>query len=153
MTRKITLGLSRVVLGPKSHLELGNLDSKRGWGFAGDYVEGMWRMLNTAKADDYILATGETRTIREFAEKAATCLGVNLVWKGENEVGFHSSTDKDLIRINTKYYRPAEVPLLLGDSSKAERGLGWVRKADFDHLVEMMVKSDYDAFKSEKILF
>lgn len=155
VTRKITIGLSRIHTGEQEHLELGNLDAKRDWGFAGDYVDGMWRMLNSGKYDDYVIATGETYTIRDFAERAARHLGYDLVWQGEkeDEVGVDRASGKVLIRINARYYRPAEVPLLLGDPSRAENELGWRRKVGFDDLVEMMVQSDYDACKSSHLLF
>jgi GDPmannose 4,6-dehydratase len=155
VTRKITLGLARTALGQQSYIELGNLDAKRDWGFAGDYVDGMWRMLNSATFDDFVLATGETHTIREFAEKAAQQLGFNLVWTGSNEseVGVDRDTGKILIQVNPKLYRPAEVPLLLGDPARAEKELGWQRKISFDELIEMMVKSDYEACKSGKLFF
>ncbi|MDX2307390.1 MAG: GDP-mannose 4,6-dehydratase [Hyphomicrobium sp.] len=155
VTRKITLGLSRIVLGQQDVLELGNLDAKRDWGFAGDYVDGMWRILNAVKLDDYVLASGETHSIREFAELAANCLGMDLGWSGSEskEIGIDRKTGKTVIRVNPKFYRPAEVPLLLGDSSRAQSELGWRREVEFAGLVEMMARSDYDACKSGCVRF
>jgi len=127
---------------------LGNLDAKRDWGFAGDYVEAMWMMLQQEKPKDYVIATGETHTVRNFVENAAKELDINLTWKGEgiNEKGYNKNGEK-IIQINPEFYRPAEVQLLLGDASKAKKELGWEPKTSFDELVEMMVKSDFDKLK------
>ena len=148
VTRKITNGLAKIKLGLEDSLSLGNLDAKRDWGFAGDYVEAMWMMLQQEKPKDYVIATGETHTVRNFVENAAKELDINLTWKGEgiNEKGYNKNGEK-IIQINPEFYRPAEVQLLLGDASKAKKELGWEPKTSFDELVEMMVKSDFDKLK------
>ena len=147
VTRKITLGLARLAHGDDAPIELGNMDAKRDWGFAGDYVEGMWRMLQQDVADDYVLATGVTTTIRDFFTFAAEALGMDLSWEGEgeNETATDRKTGKQVMRVNPKFYRPAEVDLLIGDASKAHKKLGWKATGDIRHLAEMMAKSDYDA--------
>lgn len=144
VTRKITRGMARIKLGIDEKLYLGNLDSKRDWGFAGDYVEGMWRILQANKPDDYVLATNETHTVREFLEITAKHLGFDLEWNGEgvNETGTDKNTGKVIIEIDPQYFRPAEVDLLIGDYAKAERDLGWKPTTSFQELVEMMVQSD-----------
>ncbi len=144
VTRKITRAVAAILAGKQSVLKLGNLDAKRDWGHARDYVEGMWRMLQQDKPDDYVLATGETHTVREFAEKAFRRAGIELVWtgKGVNEKGICKKTGKELVVVDERYFRPTEVDLLLGDPSKAERELRWRRKTDFDALVSGMVESD-----------
>ena len=144
VTRKISKAVARIKYGKQDVLELGNLDSKRDWGYAGDYVEGMWRMLQQDKPDDYVLATGETHTIREFCELAFKEIGIEIKWQGSDaeEVGVDASTGKTVIKINPEFYRPAEVDLLLGDPTKAEKVLGWKRKVDFPGLVKMMVDHD-----------
>ena len=151
VTRKITIALSRIKLGLQNILELGNIESKRDWGFAGDYVKGMYMMLNHPKPDDYVLATNETHSVREFIEIACKNLSIDLEWKGKgiDEVGIDKSSGKVIININPKFYRPAEVDLLLGDSNKARNILGWNNKTSFQELVSMMVKSDYDRAKKE----
>lgn len=144
VTRKITRAVAAILAEKQSVLKLGNLDAKRDWGHARDYVEGMWRMLQQDKPDDYVLATGETHTVREFAEKAFRRAGIELVWtgKGVNEKGVCKKTGKELVVVDERYFRPTEVDLLLGDPSKAERELGWRRKTDFEALVNGMVESD-----------
>lgn len=144
VTRKITRGLSRIKLEIDNKLYLGNLDAKRDWGFAGDYVEGMWRMLQHDKADDYVLATNETHTVREFVEIAAKELDFDLEWTGNgvDEKGIDKNTGKVIIEIDPKYFRPAEVDLLIGDYAKAEKQLGWKPTTTFTELVKMMVASD-----------
>lgn len=151
VTRKITIALSRIKLGLQNVLELGNIESKRDWGFAGDYVKGMYMMLNHTKPDDYVLATNETHSVREFIEVACKNLSIDLEWKGKgvDEVGIDKSSGKAIITINPKFYRPAEVDLLLGDSNKAQNILGWKNKTSFQELVSMMVKSDYDQANKE----
>lgn len=143
VTRKISKAVAKIKLGKQDVLELGNLDSQRDWGYAGDYVEGMWRMLQQDKPDDYVLATGETHTIREFCELSFKEIGTEITWQGSGaeEVGVDVS-GKTVIKINPEFYRPAEVDLLLGDPSKAENTLGWKRKVDFPGLVKMMVQHD-----------
>lgn len=147
VTRKISQAVARIKLGKQDVLELGNLDAKRDWGYAGDYVEGMWRMLQQDKPDDYVLATGETHTIREFCELAFKEIGVDLKWqgKGADEVGIDAKSGKTLIKINPEFFRPAEVDILLGDPSKAEKVLGWKRQVDFPGLVKLMVAHDLKA--------
>ena len=147
VTRKITRGLARIHLGASKKLYLGNLDAKRDWGYAKDYVEAMWLMLQQPVADDYILATGETHSVREFAEQAAAVIGFDLVWDGEglNEVGIDRKSARTIIAIDARYYRPAEVDVLLGDCSKARAALGWRPRVLFPELIEMMVRADVDA--------
>lgn len=144
VTRKITIAVAKIMAGKQEKLSLGNLNAKRDWGFAGDYVEGMWRILQQEKPDDYVLATNETHTVREFVELAFAEVGVEIEWKGEgiNEKGYDKNTGKLLVDVNPRYFRPAEVELLWGDSTKAETELGWKRKVSFKELVSMMVRED-----------
>jgi len=144
VTRKISKAVARIKLGLQDHVELGNIDAKRDWGYAGDYVEGMWRMLQQEEPQDFVLATGETHSIREFCELAFKEISIDITWKGkaEKEEGIDSATGKVLVRINPEFYRPAEVDLLLGDPKKAEKELGWKRKVDFQGLVKLMVAHD-----------
>ena len=144
VTRKISLAVANIKQGKQDVLELGNLDAKRDWGYAGDYVEGMWRILQQDKPDDYVLATGETHTIREFCEVAFKEIGKEIKWqgKGVNEQGIDVKTGKTLVKINPEFFRPAEVDILLGDPTKAEKVLGWKRKVDFLGLVKLMVSHD-----------
>jgi len=144
VTRKISKAVARIQTGKQQYIELGNLDSKRDWGYAGDYVEGMWLMLQQDKPDDYVLATGETHTIREFCELAFKEIGITIEWKGSGvkEVGNDKTTGNTLIKINPEFFRPAEVDILLGDPAKAEGILGWKRKVDFPGLVHLMVEHD-----------
>lgn len=146
VTRKITRGLARIKLGLEEKLSLGNLDAKRDWGFAGDYVEAMWKMLQQERADDYVIATGETHSVREFVKEAACYFGFKLAWEGKGleEKGIDTASGKVLITVDEKYYRPAEVDLLLGDASKAKKKLAWVPKTDFKALVKMMCESDLE---------
>jgi GDPmannose 4,6-dehydratase len=146
VTRKITASLAKIKHGQQEVLELGNLDAKRDWGFAGDYVEGMWLMLQQPTADDYVLATGESRSVREFVEAAAAHLGFQIAWEGEgaDTKGIDRKTGAVIVRVNPAFYRPAEVDYLLGDSTKARTKLGWTPKVAFEELVEMMVKADMD---------
>ncbi|HJV65062.1 MAG TPA: GDP-mannose 4,6-dehydratase [Geomonas sp.] len=144
VTRKITRAAARIKLGLQDRLYLGNLEAKRDWGFAGDYVEAMWRMLQGDKADDYVVATGETHSVREFAELVFARLGMGLTWQGsgEHEKGIDQNSGKVVIEIDPRYFRPAEVDLLLGDPAKAKRELGWEVKTSFRELVEMMTDTD-----------
>lgn len=144
VTRKISKAVARIKLGKQEYIELGNLDSKRDWGYAGDYVEGMWLMLQQDEPSDYVLATGETHSIREFCELAFKEIGITLKWQGSgvDEVGVDAASGKVLVKINPDYFRPAEVDMLLGDPSKAEKVLGWKRKVDFPGLVKLMVWHD-----------
>lgn len=144
VTRKITRAAARIKLGLQSSLYLGNLDAKRDWGFAGDYVELMWLMLQQTEPDDYVVATGETHSVREFAEKAFAHLDIQLEWRGtgEHEKGIDAKTGNIVIEIDPKYFRPAEVDLLLGDATKAKTKLGWKPKVTFEQLVIMMAEAD-----------
>ena len=134
VTRKITLGFARMAAGQQQELELGNLDSERDWGFAGDYVEGMWRMLQQDEADDFVLATGQTQTIRSFVEAAAGAFDWEIEWNGTGveEIGREKRSGRTLVRINPKFYRPAEVDQLTGDPAKAKAKLGWRHTVDLD---------------------
>lgn len=147
VTRKITLGLAALARGGTAPVELGNMDAERDWGFAGDYVEGMWRMLQQDAADDYVLATGVTTPIRDFFTAAASALGMDLEWSGtgEEEIATDRKTGKRVMQVNPQFFRPAEVELLIGDASKAREKLGWGPKVDIATLAQMMAKSDYDS--------
>ena len=144
VTRKITRGLNMILKGIRPSLIMGNLDAKRDWGHAKDYVEGMWRMLQIDKPDDYVLSTNEFHSVREFIEKSFALKGFNIKWKGQglNEIGYDENTKRELIFVSDKYFRPAEVEELLGDSTKAREELGWVPKYSFDDLVKEMVDLD-----------
>ena len=152
VTRKITRAAARIKLGMQECLYLGNLDAKRDWGFAGDYVEAMWLMLQQTEPDDYVIATGATHSVREFAEKVFARLGMPLEWKGKgvHEKGIDAGTGNIVIEVDPKYFRPAEVDLLLGDPAKAKRMLGWQPKVGFDSLVEMMTDADLADAEREK---
>jgi len=144
VTRKITDSMAKIKLGKLEVLELGNMDAKRDWGFAQEYVEGMWRMLQADKPDTYVLATNRTETVRDFVTMAAKAAGFELAFKGsaENEVGVDTRTGKTLVRVNPKFYRPAEVELLIGNPEKAKRELGWEPKTTLEQLCQMMVAAD-----------
>lgn len=144
VTRKISQSVARIKHGKQDHIELGNMDAKRDWGYAGDYVEGMWRMLQQDQPGDYVLATGEAHSIRDFCEYAFKEIGIDIVWDGkaEKETGKDKKTGKVLVSINQDFYRPAEVDFLLGDPTYAEKMIGWERKVDFPGLVKMMVEHD-----------
>lgn len=152
VTRKITMAAAAIKVGLQDKLYLGNIDSKRDWGYAKDYVEGMWMMLQQEKADDFVLATGETHTVREFVELTFKELGMEIEWKGSgvDEKGIDKATGKTLIEIDPKYFRPTEVDLLLGDATKAERELGWKPKTKFYELVSMMTKADLELMQNKK---
>jgi GDPmannose 4,6-dehydratase len=145
VTRKISISLAKIKLGVQEKFALGNLDAKRDWGFAGDYVKVMHLMLQSDKPEDYVVATGQSHSVREFVEAAARVLDMNIQWSGskENEMG-RDQTGRVIVQIDKDLYRPAEVDSLRGDSSKAIRQLGWKPQVSFDQLVEMMVKSDLD---------
>ncbi|MBR2751553.1 MAG: GDP-mannose 4,6-dehydratase [Clostridiales bacterium] len=151
VTRKITDAAARIKLGKQDCVELGNLSAKRDWGHSKDYVRAMWLMLQADAPDDYVVATGETRTVREFAETAFRHLGIEVKWEGEgvNEKGVDAATGKVVVRVNPQFFRPAEVELLLGDPAKAEEKLGWKREISFSQLVERMVKNDFDLVSKE----
>lgn len=165
VTRKITRALSRIAFGKQDVLVLGNLDAARDWGYAPEYCEGMWRMLQLDYPDDFVLATGEAHTVREFVEKACQFIGIKLLWKGEkeNEIGIVVDIEKKsfdfefnfepskfikkgdvIVKVSPTYYRPTEVDYLLGDASKAEKILGWKAQTKFDKLVEIMMKADIE---------
>ena len=144
VTRKITQTLGKILTGKADKLVLGNIDSKRDWGHARDYVEGMWRILQQKKPSDFVLSTNEYHTVREFVEKAFALRGFKIKWKGTglNEIGYDAISGKELIFISDKYFRPAEVDELLGDSKKAKTLLNWKPSISFDELVKDMVDSD-----------
>ena len=151
VTRKITRAASRIKCGLQDKLILGNMDSKRDWGYAPEYVEGMWRILQADKPDDFVLATNETHTVREFVETAFARLGMELAWEGqaEHEKGICKQTGRTLVEVSPTYYRPTEVDFLLGDPSKAKKALGWEPKTTFKKLVEIMTDSDLKLAQQE----
>ena len=153
VTRKVIAGLSRIKRGMEEKIYLGNLDAKRDWGYAKDYVEGMWLMLQQDKPDDYVLATGESHSVRELVEEAGRLLGFDIRWsgKGAQEKGIDRKTGTVIVEIDPHYYRPAEVDTLLGDASKARRKLGWKPKVKFKELIRIMVEADLAA-TDEKVL-
>ncbi|MCX5788577.1 MAG: GDP-mannose 4,6-dehydratase [Elusimicrobia bacterium] len=146
VTRKITRGLARIKLGKQDKVFLGNLEAKRDWGYAKDYVEAMWLMLQQKEPDDYVIATNEAHSVREFVEEAAGQLGIELGWKGKGakEKGVDRKTNKAIIEIDPQYFRPAEVDILRGDYSKARRKLGWKPRVTFHELVRIMAQADFD---------
>lgn len=145
VTRKISVAVARIMTGHQDMLLLGNMDAKRDWGYAPEYVEGMWRMLQIDHPEDFVLATNETHTVREFVEESFKVLGDEIIWEGQgvNEKGILKSSGKQVVGIDPRYYRPTEVDLLLGDYSKAKRLLGWEPKTTFKELVRIMVEADY----------
>ncbi|KAF2899850.1 hypothetical protein ILUMI_06337 [Ignelater luminosus] len=149
VTRKITREVAKIQLGLSECFELGNLDSKRDWGHAIDYIEAMWLMLQQEAPDDYVIASGESHSVREFVEEAFSCVGKKIVWEGEglNEVGKEDGTDIIRVKINPKYFRPTEVDILLGDSTKARQKLKWAPKVTFKELVKNMMDSDLQLMK------
>ena len=154
VTRKITRAVARISLGMQQKIYIGNLDAKRDWGHAKDYIEGMWLMLQQDSADDYVLATGKTYTVRHFCELAFKEIGVDIIWKGtgDQQQGINSSTNQVVIEVDKKYYRPTEVDLLIGDASKAEKTLGWKPKYSLNAMVSEMVKSDIKLFQKQQVL-
>lgn len=146
VTKKITMGMVNIAAKKLDKLILGNLDAKRDWGYAKDYVEAMWLMLQHKTPVDFVIATGETHSIREFVEKAAQYIGIELEWKGKgvSEKGINRKTGKTIIEIDPKYFRPAEVDVLIGDITKAKKELGWTPKTSFLELVKIMMKHDCD---------
>lgn len=151
VTRKISRAVAAIKLGLEEKLYVGNLDAKRDWGFAKDYVEGMWRIVQQKDPDDYVLATGETATVRKFIELAFLHTGVEIIWRGKgvDEVGSDATTGKALVQIDSRYFRPTEVDLLLGDATKAREKLGWTPKIRLPELVKMMVTSDLIVIERE----
>ena len=149
VTRKISVAVAKIMLGLQDSLSIGNLDAKRDWGYAPEYCEGMWRMLQAEKPDDYVMATGETHTVREFIEESFDVLGEEIIWEGEgiDEKGILKSSGQMVVNINPRYFRPTEVDLLIGDPSKAKTNLGWVPKVTFAELVKIMVTADYNKQK------
>jgi GDPmannose 4,6-dehydratase len=154
VTRKITRAVAKISLGLQDKIYLGNLDAQRDWGHAKDYVEGMWLMMQQTQADDFVLATGETHTVKEFVELAFAEVGINVEWKGEgvNEKGFNKADGSVLVEIDPKYFRPTEVELLIGNPTKANKELGWKHTTSFPDLVKEMVNSDIELFKRDKYL-
>lgn len=151
VTRKITDAVARIKLGVQDHLELGNMDSKRDWGHSKDYVKAMWLLLQQDYADDYVIATNETRTVREFVEVAFGHVGIEIEWEGTgvDEIGKDKATGKTIVKVNPQFFRPAEVDILLGNPAKAEKELGWKREISFSQLVERMVKNDLALVEKE----
>jgi len=149
VTRKITRAVSRIKEGLQEKLTLGNLDSKRDWGYAPEYVEAMWLMLQQKEPEDFVIATGETNTVRQFINLSFEEVGIEIIWQGkaEDEIGIDKKTKKTIISINPRYYRPTEVDLLLGDPSKAREKLGWEPKTSLRELVHLMVQSDWEKVK------
>lgn len=151
VTRKITDAAARIAAGRQDCVELGNMDAKRDWGHSKDYVNAMWLMLQQEQPDDYVVATGETRTVREFVDAAFGVLGIRLDWigKGVDEHAVDRATGRTVVKVNPKFFRPAEVELLIGDPSKAETALGWKREISFQELVSRMVKADVERVSHE----
>ena len=151
VTKKITMGLSKIKLGHIEYLELGNLDSKRDWGYAGDYVEAMYLMLQNDKPDNYVISTGETFSVKDFINTSCNELRIDIEWQGSgiDETAIDKKTGKSIIRINPKFYRPTEVDLLLGNSTKAKKMLKWKPKTNFYELVSKMIEYDYNKLKNK----
>jgi GDPmannose 4,6-dehydratase len=149
VTRKISVAVAKIMTGQQDMMLLGNMDAKRDWGYAPEFVEGMWRMLQHSEPEDFVLATGETHTVREFVEEAFRVVGEEIIWKGKgvDEKGFLKSTSKLVVGVNPKYYRPTEVELLLGDPGKAGDKLGWKPVVTFKELVKIMVEADFKKAK------
>merc|ERR1712157_708688 len=151
VTRKITTTVARIHMGISKCIYLGNIDAKRDWGHARDYVEGMWMMLQLDKADDYVLATGETHTVREFVEKSFACVGITIAWKGPTGTVDEIDESRVLVKIDPRYFRPTEVELLLGDPTKAKKVLGWEAELSFEGLVKDMMTADLAMVKGEAV--
>jgi GDPmannose 4,6-dehydratase len=151
VTRKISRGVAAIHLGFQNRLYLGNLDAKRDWGHARDYMEGIWRILQQDRPDDYVLATGESHTVREFVELAFAHVGVTLDWRGAgvDEIGSDARTGQVLVQIDPRYFRPTEVDFLLGDASKARAKFGWTHQTDFAELIREMVENDLVVMRTE----
>ena len=154
VTRKITHAVARIKLGLQKDLDLGNMDSKRDWGYSQDYVRAMWLMLQQDEPDDYVIATGETRSVRDFVEAAFRNIGTTIRWEGSGvkEKGYDAASGKVLVNVNPDFFRPAEVDFLLGDASKAEKKLGWKREVSFDEMVRRMVAHDIKMTEREIVI-
>jgi GDPmannose 4,6-dehydratase len=154
VTRKITKGVAKIKLGLQKKIFLGNISAKRDWGHAKDYVEGMWLMLQQKVADDYVLATGTTTTVRDFVTMSFKEAGIEVIWTGEgvNEKGTNKATGEIVVEIDPKYFRPTEVDLLIGDPTKAQKELGWKHKHDLASLCKDMVQSDLALFERQQYL-
>ena len=152
VTRKISRAVAAIEAGQQQELFIGNLNAQRDWGHARDYVEGMWMMMQQLKPDDYVLATGEAHSVREFVERAFVVVGRRIRWSGEgvNEIGIDDASGKELIKVDPRYFRPTEVDVLMGDASKARSNLGWKHKVNFDELVAELVTSDLNAIRAGK---
>jgi len=155
VTRKTTLALARIVLGEQERLSVGNVQAERDWGFAGDYVDGMWRMLQQPKADDFVLATGRKTKVQDFITAAAAALDIQLEWQGEGmqTTAVDRKSGKTIVDIDPKFFRPVEVDTVLGDASKAKAKLGWAPSVGLEELTSMMVRADYDRVKSGIVKF
>jgi GDPmannose 4,6-dehydratase len=151
VTRKITVAVSKIMLGLQDRLFLGNLDAKRDWGYAPEFCEGMWRILQANEADDFVLATNETHSVKEFIEESFRYFGEEILWKGKgvDEKGILKSSGKIVVEIDPRYFRPTEVDILMGDPSKAKEKLGWTPKTTFKELVKIMVKADFEKIKKK----
>ena len=151
VTRKITDAVARIKLGVKDCLELGNMDAKRDWGHSKDYVKAMWLMLQQETPDDFVIATNETRTVREFVETAFRVAGISIRWEenGVNEIGINEENGKTVVRVNPQFFRPAEVEILIGNPEKADTTLGWIREISFLELVTRMVRNDLELVRKE----
>ena len=152
VTRKITMAVAKIVNGLQSCLYIGNLNAKRDWGYAPDYIKLMWMILQQERPDDYVAATGEAHSVREFIEAAFSFVGISLAWKGDgvDEIGYDKKNNKILVRIDPRYFRPTEVDFLLGSSQKAREKLGWKPSVNFEQLVEIMVRADLDLLKKTR---
>ena len=152
VTRKITRALARIKLGTQNNLYLGNLDAKRDWGHAKDFVVAQWLMLQQQQPDDFVIATGTQHSVRDFINEAAKNLDMNIIWKGKNLEEVGSYNGKDIIKIDPRYFRPTEVETLLGDASKAKKKLDWSPKISFEQLVQEMVKEDLKMAKNDQLI-
>ncbi len=151
VTKKVTQGLCKIKLGMQDKIHLGNINSKRDWGYAPDYIESMWMMLQQDKPDDFVIATGETHSVREFVEECCGALGIDIEWvgKGLNEKGIDKNTKKEIVVVDPKYFRPTDVDILTGDAAKAKNKLGWTPKTKFKELVKIMIDADMKKLKNE----
>ena len=155
VTRKITDSMAKIKLGKQKVLELGNMDAKRDWGYAKDYVDGMYRMLQTDTPDTYVLATGRTESVRDFVNMTAKALDISIAWEGtgRDEIGVNTATGETIVRVNPKFFRPAEVDLLIGDASKAKQDLGWEATTSLEELCRLMVEADMRRNQAGGLIF